>query len=162
MSWQPYVDHAVASGMATKGGIYDLHGNAWACSKGFYANPKEILEVLHHFADPQGLQVSGAIVAGARYAFVSGEPNKEIYIRNRQAGIIFCKCATCIVVAMHDNNMLPYTCIAAIRKIVEYLRRGEAEAVAQSRQAAAAWQPFIDHATASGIVTKGGIYDLQV
>jgi len=161
MSWQPYVDHAVASGMATMGGIYDLQGNAWAFSKGFYAIPAEISTIASHFPDPESLKRTGAVVAGVRYGFASGDPNKEIYVRNRTSGVVFCKCATCIVVAMHDKDMLPYTCIAAIRKIVEYLRRGEEEAVAQSRQAAAAWQPYIDHAVSSGIVTAGGIYDLQ-
>ena len=119
MSWQPYVDHAVASGMATKGGIYDLQGNAWAFSKGFYAIPAEIAVIAAHFPDPEGLKATGAIVSGVRYGFASGERNREIYLRNRDAGVVFCKCATCIVVAMHDNNMLPYTCIAAIRKFFD-------------------------------------------
>jgi len=161
MSWQPYVDHAVASGMATKGGIYDLQGNAWAFSKGFFAIPAEIAAVAEYFPHPEGMKSKGATIAGVRYGYASGERNKEIYLRNRDSGVVLCKCATCIVVAQHAGDLLPYTCIAAIRKICEYLRRGEEEAVAQSRQAAQAWQPYIDHAVASGIVTLGGIFDLQ-
>jgi hypothetical protein len=165
MSWQPYVNHGIAIGMASAGGIYDLQGNPWATSAGFAAKGSEILAVAAHFPDPPGLAKTGATVAGVRYAFAGGEPNREIYIRNKVSGIVFSRCATCMIVAFHDSNILPATCRCAIRKVMEYLRRGEQEATTSAREAVAevakAWQPYIDHAVNSGIVTEGGIFDLN-
>jgi len=162
MSWQPYVNHGIAIGMATAGGIYDLQGNPWATSPGFAAKSSEILAVAAHFPNPAGLGKTGATVAGARYMYAGGEANSEIYIKNLDdRGIVFFRCQTCMIVAYHDSDILPATCRCAIRKVMEYLRRGEQEATNQAKQVAAAWQPYIDHAVASGIVTAGGIFDLN-
>lgn len=158
MSWQPYVDHAVASGMATGGGIYDPHGNPWAYSPGFHAQPSEIAAVCAHWSVPAVLAATGAFVNGVHYSYAASIPDEEIYMRRGATGVCFCRCATCVIVGFHDGSMVPFACRHALRQLAKYLRKGE-----ELERAAAAqpWQPYIDHAVESRIVTAGGIYDLQ-
>ena len=127
MSWQAYVDdNLVASGMVTAAGIYDLQGNPWAYSAGFDAQVAEVAAVCAHFAEPSGLTATGAMVNGVKYMYLRGEENDNVYVRKGATGVHFYKCATCVLVAFHDEGIPRGKCEDAVRNTADYLREREA------------------------------------
>jgi len=123
MSWQAYVDtNLIASGAVSAAGIYDLQGNPWAYSAGFAAQIAEVATVSAHFAAPDALAGTGIVVAGVKYMFVSGDANNEIYGKKGQAGVVFVKCNTCILVGYHDDKIQPGQCRTTVGKLADFLK----------------------------------------
>ena len=125
MSWQAYVDtNLVASGMVTQAGIYDLQGNPWAYTQSppFAAQVAEVAAISAHFADPNKLAGTGAVIAGVKYMYVRGEENSEIYVKKGNTGVCFYRCNTCIIVAYHDDKIQPGSCSSATAKLAEFLK----------------------------------------
>ena len=123
MSWQAYIDsNLLASGQVTAAGIYDLQGNPWAYSAGFAAQVAEVAAVSGHFAAPAGLAANGAVIAGVKYMFVSGEENNEIYVKKGNTGVVFCRCNTCIIVGFHDDKIQPGSCRMTVGKLADFLK----------------------------------------
>ena len=120
--WQAYADLLVSQGSATSAGIYDLQGNPWAYSAGFAAQIAEVGAVSAHMAaDATGLAATGAVVAGVKYMFVSGDPN-EVYVKKGNEGVVFCKCNTCILVAYHNDKIQPGACCSTVGKLADFLK----------------------------------------
>jgi profilin len=125
MSWQAYVDtNLVGSGSVTQAGIYDLAGNPWAYTQSppFAAQVAEMAAVATAMGgDPTSLAGSGAVVAGVKYMFVSGDA-AEVYVKKGNTGVVFCKCNTCMLVGYHDDKIQPGAARTAVGKLADFLK----------------------------------------
>jgi len=124
MSWQAYVDtNLIASGSVTAAGIYDLQGNPWAYSAGFAAQIAEVAAVSGHMhtGDPSGLAGTGVVVAGVKYMYVQGSGD-EVYGKKGNEGVVFAKCATCILVGYHNDKIQPGACRSVVGKLADFLK----------------------------------------
>ena len=137
MSWQTYVDAAlVGTGMVTAAGIYDLDGNPWAYSAGFTAQIDEVALVSRCMVGPkEGMAVPEdkfprdldalaawrPTVAGMSYTYIQGDEH-EVYVKQGSCGVVFCRCATCILVGYHSDKVQPGQCRSTVGKLADFLR----------------------------------------
>ena len=152
-SWRPYIDSAVNSGLCQGLSMHDLKGNPFVSSDGFRAVAAEVGAVTSCFANPRALMGRGLKISGREYEYEFGEANKEIQLRDGDAGIVVQRCGNYVVVGMHDEDTKVAECRSAVEKIVFYLKQASAQGSGSS------WQPYVDHAVTSWMVVKaGGIY----
>jgi len=152
-SWRPYIDAGVNSGNCQGLSMHDLKGNPFVSSDGFKAVAVEVGTITKHFVNPRALDGLPLKVSGREYYFHSGEANKEIILRQGDAGVVLFKCGAYVVVGRHDERTSVNKCRSAVEKIIFYLKQ------ASEQGSGSSWQPYIDHAVTSWMVVKaGGIY----
>mmetsp|Transcript_25252 Transcript_25252/g.59410 ORF Transcript_25252/g.59410 Transcript_25252/m.59410 type:complete len:129 (+) Transcript_25252:39-425(+) len=123
MSWQSYVDdHLIASGNVTKASIVGItNADTWATSPGFDLKPEEVKALISGFSDASGLQAGGIFINGDKYMFIKVENGKELIGKKGAAGMCAFKGNTFVMIATHDDSIMPGPCSATVGKLADYL-----------------------------------------
>lgn len=123
MSWDAYCQTLTGTGNVAACGIYGLDGSPWAQSPGLSLPTSEVTTLLKGLADNSALSAGGVKTNGKKYFFLRpSEDGNGFYFKKGNAGGLFVKMNTSVLIAFYEEGMQPGACNVQTEKIADYLR----------------------------------------
>jgi len=113
MSWQSYVDNQLmGSGQVDKAIIAGHDGTIWAKSKNIEPTPDELSKLSNSFNDPSPLTMSGVVVGGDKFVYLSGT-DRIIRCKKGKSGLHAMKTTQAVLIAVY-NEPVQHSQVATI------------------------------------------------
>lgn len=122
MSWQEYVDRQLmGSGLINSAVIAGHDGTLWAKSKNIEPSHEELLKIANSFSDPNSLAMSGVVLSGEKYFYLSHADNRVIRCKKGKSGLHAMKTLQAILVACFDEPVQHPQVAATVEALGDYL-----------------------------------------
>ncbi|XP_037084118.1 profilin-like [Pollicipes pollicipes] len=123
MSWLDYVNkQLIATGSVRDALIAGDDGVVWAQSRGFEPKPEEVLRVIESLKDGgQSLAEDGIRVAGTRYIYLNGEPDRFFSCKRSTVGLYVRRTERVVVVALYEDPVTSRQCADCVINLCNYL-----------------------------------------
>jgi len=121
MSWQNYIDvQLMGSGIVEKAVIAGHDGTIWAKSENINPSPEELSKLSACFADQQPLTMSGLLLGGEKYVYLSGT-ERVIRCKKGKSGVHAMKTLQAVLIAVFSEPVQHPQVAAVVEALGEYL-----------------------------------------
>ncbi|MCL4125535.1 UNVERIFIED_CONTAM: hypothetical protein GTU68_006319 [Idotea baltica] len=122
MSWQTYVDsNLVGTNNVKCAAICGLDGSIWAKSADWNVTQAEVATISKNFEDAGNLAMTGLMLAGEKYFYLSGDSS---IVRGKKGanGVHIAKTKTALIVSMYAEPTQPNQCALVVEALADYLK----------------------------------------
>jgi len=121
MSWQNYVDdQLMSSGLVEKAVIAGHDGTIWAKSDNITPSQDELAKLASSFADQLPLTMSGVLIGGEKYVYLSGT-EKVIRCKRGKSGIHCMRTNQAVLIAVFTEPVQHQQVATVVENLGEYL-----------------------------------------
>ncbi|KAB7496165.1 Profilin [Armadillidium nasatum] len=122
MSWQTYVDsNLVGTNDVKYAAICGHDGSIWAKSENWNVTQGEVSSLLKNFDDAGSLAMSGLILGGDKFFYLSGDSS---VIRGKKGanGVHIAKTKSALIIAKYEEPTQPNRCASVVEALADYLK----------------------------------------
>jgi len=121
MSWQNYVDdQLMSSGLVEKAVIAGHDGTIWAKSDNITPSQDELAKLASCFADQMPLTMSGVLIGGEKYVYLSGT-DKVIRCKRGKSGIHCMRTNQAVLIAVFTEPVQHQQVATVVENLGDYL-----------------------------------------
>uniref|UniRef100_A0A2P2HWY6 Profilin n=1 Tax=Hirondellea gigas TaxID=1518452 RepID=A0A2P2HWY6_9CRUS len=121
MSWQTYIDEQLmGSGLVEKAIIAGHDGTLWAKSENISPSQEELSKLSSSFPDQSQLAMSGVIIGGEKYFYLSGT-DRVIRCKKGKSGVHAMKTTQAVLIAVFSEPVQHPQVAAIVESLGDYL-----------------------------------------
>ncbi|KAL8586111.1 hypothetical protein ACOMHN_065074 [Nucella lapillus] len=123
--WSDYTATLLDRGLVSRCAIYSLKGQEWAVSHpALRLDRQQFQTIMRGFQDDRELRCVGLQVAQITFT-LTRLANRHCLMVGRcsatGSGCIIYRCNRCVVIAIHEESVLPGACFSAVERLGDFL-----------------------------------------